>query len=177
MNIYATAIDDIKIIEPTVFSDERGYFFESYNKKEFNKLIGRDLDFVQDNHSKSVKNTLRGLHYQTKNVQAKLVRVLQGEIFDVAVDLRKESPSYGKWVSATLSCVNKRMLWIPEGFAHGFLVLSDNAEVLYKASNFYHPEAERSIIWSDPDLAIKWPIDGSPILSDKDSKGILFKKS
>ena len=167
-------IPDVVLIEPTVFGDNRGFFMESYNFKEFASFGIKD-NFVQDNHSKSTKGVLRGLHYQLKGMaQAKLVRVIRGEIFDVAIDIRKGSPFYGKWVAVRLSEENKKMLYIPEGFAHGFYVLSDVAEVLYKTTNFYSPKHERGIIWSDPDLKINWPTN-HPVLSEKDSKWPLFK--
>jgi len=153
-----------------MFGDERGFFFESFNHAKFEAAIGRQVKFVQDNHSKSAKNVLRGLHYQIQQPQGKLVRVVQGEVFDVAVDIRKGSPTFGRWVGEVLSADNNKQLWVPEGFAHGFLVLSDTAEFLYKTTNYYAPEFERSIIWSDPDIAIKWPLDVEPILSVKDQQ-------
>ncbi len=169
MDIIKTAIADVLIIEPTVFGDERGFFMESWNKNIFNKAIGREVSFVQDNHSRSEKGVLRGLHYQIKQPQGKLVRVVYGEVFDVAVDLRNSSSTFGKWVGVTLSAENKRQLWIPEGFAHGFLVLSDTAEFLYKTTSYYFPEHERCIRWDDTDLGIIWPITAKPKLSDKDA--------
>ena len=175
MRVEKTEIPDVVVLEPKIFEDSRGFFFESYNQRVFRE-IGIDIDFVQDNHSRSKKGVLRGLHYQICMPQAKLVRVVVGEIFDVAVDLRKSSPTFGKWVGVKLSAENKRQMYIPVGFAHGFLVLSDWAEVLYKTSNFYAPECDRSIIWNDPTLGIKWPLDGtSPILSDKDARGVAFR--
>jgi dTDP-4-dehydrorhamnose 3,5-epimerase len=176
MQLTKTKIPEVLLIEPKVFSDERGFFMETWNKKKF-KEAGLIIDFVQDNHSKSVKNTLRGLHYQIENPQGKLVRVIQGEVFDVAVDLRKNSPYYGNWVGETLTAENKKMLWVPPGFAHGFLVLSDTAEFQYKCSDFYNPQAERCIIWNDPEINIDWPIpkNEKPILSQKDKSGVLFK--
>ena len=170
MNITPTAIPDVLLIEPKVFDDERGFFFESFNHAKFEAAIGRQVKFVQDNHSKSAKNVLRGLHYQIQQPQGKLVRVVQGEVFDVAVDIRKGSPTFGRWVGEVLSADNNKQLWVPEGFAHGFLVLSDTAEFLYKTTNYYAPEFERSIIWSDPDIAIKWPLDVEPTLSVKDQQ-------
>jgi dTDP-4-dehydrorhamnose 3,5-epimerase len=167
----ATAIPDVLIIEPNVFGDERGFFFESFNRGQFAELIGRDVDFVQDNHSRSVKNVLRGLHYQIQQPQGKLVRVVQGSVFDVALDIRRSSPTFGRHVGLELSADNKRMLWIPEGFAHGFLVLSDTAEFLYKTTNYWAPEYERSIAWNDPAIGIQWPIQGEPALSAKDQIG------
>jgi len=170
LKITPTAIPDVLIIEPKVFGDERGFFFESFNQAKFESVIGRQVNFVQDNHSKSVKNVLRGLHYQIQQPQGKLVRVVQGEVFDVAVDIRKSSPTFGKWVGEVLSADNKKQLWVPEGFAHGFVVLSETAEFLYKTTDYYAPEYERSIVWNDPDIDIKWPINGEPILSTKDQQ-------
>lgn len=167
------AIPDLVLIEPTVHPDERGYFFESYNQRDFEQAIGRTATFVQDNQSLSRKNVLRGLHYQAVNPQAKLVRVIAGEIFDVAVDIRKESPTYRKWISAVLSAENKKQLWIPEGFAHGFLTLSDTAEVLYKTTRHHEPEHECLVSWNDPVLGIKWPLEGAPILSKADQRQTL----
>ena len=170
MKITPTAIPDVLIIEPKVFGDERGFFFESFNQAKFESVIGRQVNFVQDNHSKSVKNVLRGLHYQIQQPQGKLVRVVQGEVFDVAVDIRKSSPTFGKWVGEVLSADNKKQLWVPEGFAHGFVVLSEFAEFLYKTTDYYAPEFERSIVWNDPTIAVKWPISGEPTLSAKDQQ-------
>jgi len=170
LKITSTAISDVLIIEPKVFGDERGFFFESFNQAKFEAAIGRKVNFVQDNHSRSAKNVLRGLHYQIQQPQGKLVRVVQGEVFDVAVDIRKSSPTFGKWVGEVLSADNKKQLWVPEGFAHGFVVLSESAEFLYKTTDYYVPEFERSIVWSDPDIAIKWPIQGEPTLSAKDQQ-------
>lgn len=178
MQVIDTAIPDLKIIEPKVFGDERGFFFESFNLKAFQELANIHETFVQDNHSRSPKHVLRGLHYQINNPQGKLVRVVTGEVYDVAVDLRKDSSTFGKWVGIILSAANKRMFWVPKGFAHGFLVLSEYADFLYKTSDFYYPISERSIIWNDPDLAINWPLQGfPPILSTKDQKGSLFKEA
>ncbi len=177
MNVIQTVIPDVLIIEPRLFGDDRGFFFESYNEKAWQEGTGVKRTFVQDNHSRSAKGVLRGLHYQIKHVQGKLVRCILGEIFDVAVDLRKNFPSFGKWVGFFLSAENKRQLWIPEGFAHGFLVVSDFAEILYKATDYYTPEFERSIIWNDADLHIEWPIDSGPILSAKDSTAAVFKEA
>jgi dTDP-4-dehydrorhamnose 3,5-epimerase len=171
VNIIQTSIPDVLIIEPAIFGDERGFFFESYNQKALAEQAGINQAFVQDNHSRSAKNVLRGLHYQVKQTQAKLVRVIAGEAFDVAVDIRKSSPTFGKWVGVMLSAENKRLLWIPQGFAHGFVVLSESAEFLYKATDYYAPQHERSIVWNDPELAIDWPLQGEPILSQKDLKG------
>lgn len=168
MNIIDTQIPDVKIIEPKVFGDERGFFFESFNQKIFEEAIGRPVTFVQDNHSKSSKGVLRGLHYQLPpHAQGKLVRCVVGEVFDVAVDIRKSSPTFGQWVGVNLSAKNKRQLWIPEGFAHGFLTLSEEAEFLYKTTDYYNPPSERSIRWDDSDIAIDWPFQDI-ILSGKD---------
>ncbi|MCG9745898.1 dTDP-4-dehydrorhamnose 3,5-epimerase [Shewanella sp. Isolate8] len=169
MKVIDTKIPDVKIIEPTVFGDERGFFMETWNQKRFEELVtGKPTQFVQDNHSKSKKGILRGLHYQTENTQGKLVRVISGEVFDVAVDIRKGSPTFGQWVGEYLSAENKRQLWVPEGFAHGFYVTSDEAEFVYKCTNYYDPNSESSIIWNDTNLNISWPIIGTPILSTKD---------
>jgi dTDP-4-dehydrorhamnose 3,5-epimerase len=170
MKCIPTTIPDVLIIEPKVFGDPRGFFFESFNRRQFAELSGRDADFVQDNHSRSAKNVLRGLHYQIRQPQGKLVRVVQGEVFDVAVDIRKNSPTFGQWVGEILSAENKRMLWIPEGFAHGFVVLSDTAEFLYKTTDYWAPEFERSIAWNDPAINIQWPLHGEPTLSAKDQQ-------
>ena len=171
MKIIPTTIPDVLLIEPRVFPDERGFFMESYQKKQFREA-GIEADFVQDNHSKSCRGALRGLHYQIRQAQGKLVRVIAGEVFDVAVDIRKHSPTFGQWAGDYLSAENKRMLWVPAGFAHGFYVTSPEAEVLYKASDYYAPEWERSILWNDPAIGIAWPIQGEPpILSAKDSVG------
>ncbi|OBU86037.1 dTDP-4-dehydrorhamnose 3,5-epimerase [Chromobacterium subtsugae] len=169
MKVIDTSIPDVKIIEPTVFGDERGFFFESFNLKRFEEGIGRAVDFVQDNHSKSAKGVLRGLHYQLPPyAQGKLVRVVAGEVYDVAVDIRKSSPTFGQWVGVVLSAENKRQFWIPEGFAHGFLTLSDEAEFVYKATNYYMPQYDRGILWSDASLGIDWPAAGELNLSAKD---------
>jgi len=169
MRVTPLAIPDVLLIEPQVFGDDRGFFFESFNQERFEKAIGQKINFVQDNHSKSVKGVLRGLHYQLPpKAQGKLVRVIQGEVFDVAVDLRKSSPTFGKCVGEILSADNKKQMWIPEGFAHGFLTLSDTAEFLYKTTDFYSPEHEESIVWNDATIAIKWPFDFEPELSKKD---------
>lgn len=175
MKAIQTAIPDLLIIEPKVFGDERGFFFESYNRRQFAKLTGRDVDFVQDNHSRSAKNVLRGLHYQIQHPQGKLVRVVQGAVLDVAVDIRKSSATFGQHVALELSAENKLMLWIPEGFAHGFVVLSDTAEFLYKTTDYWFPEHERSLLWDDPVLGIDWKLQTSPALSGKDAQGKLFK--
>lgn len=171
MQAIPTSIPEVLIIEPKVYGDTRGFFYESYNKKKFEQLIGHSVEFVQDNHSLSAHGVLRGLHYQVKQTQGKLVRVTRGEVFDIAVDIRKSSPTFGQSVGVQLSAENKRMLWIPEGFAHGFLVLSEDAEFLYKATDYWAPEHERCIIWNDPELAITWPLTGTPLLSAKDAAG------
>lgn len=171
MKATPLAIPDVILFEPKVFGDERGFFYESFNQRQFEEAIGRSVQFVQDNHSRSVKGVLRGLHYQTQQPQGKLVRVVQGEVFDVAVDIRKTSPTFGHWVGAHLSAENKHQLWVPEGFAHGFVVLSETAEFLYKTTDYYAPQHERSIIWNDADIAIQWPFEGAPTLSVKDQQG------
>jgi len=172
MHFTHTKIPDVIMIEPKVFADDRGFFLESYQKQRFSEA-GIDTDFVQDNHSKSQQNVLRGLHYQIRQPQGKLVRVIAGEIFDVAVDIRRDSPTFGQWVGDFLSAENKKMLWIPSGFAHGFLVISPAAEVLYKATDYYAPQWERTIAWNDPTINIKWPLTGiMPVLSAKDKTGI-----
>lgn len=168
MKVVATAIPEVKIIEPTVFGDERGFFMESYNQKLFEELTGFPVTFVQDNHSRSSQGVLRGLHYQIEKAQGKLVRVVKGAVFDVAVDIRKSRPTFGQWVSVELSESNRRQLWIPPGFAHGFLTLSASADFLYKTSDYYAPEHERSILWNDPDIGVDWPMDNQPQLSTKD---------
>ncbi|NMP04233.1 dTDP-4-dehydrorhamnose 3,5-epimerase [Pseudoalteromonas arctica] len=173
MKVIDTEIADVKIIEPTKFGDDRGFFMETWNQKQFESLVTKKpTQFVQDNHSKSKQGILRGLHFQRKNTQGKLVRVISGEVFDVAVDIRKNSATFGKWVGIYLSAENNRQLWVPEGFAHGFYVTSEEAEFVYKCTNYYHPESEVSIAWNDKVLDIKWPISGTPLLSEKDSNGI-----
>lgn len=174
MKVIATSIPDVLLIESTVFGDERGFFFESFNEKKFAEVSGKTIKFVQDNHSKSACGVLRGLHYQIQQSQGKLVRVVSGEVFDVAVDIRKSSPTFGQWVGAVLSAENKRQMWIPEGFAHGFVVTSDTAEFLYKTTDYWAPEHERCIAWNDPAISIDWPINGMPTLSAKDQKGVLL---
>ncbi len=174
MQIQTTAIPDVVIIEPKVFGDDRGFFYESFNERRFQELTGVTANFVQDNHSKSAKNVLRGLHYQIQQPQGKLVRVVAGEVFDVAVDIRKSSPTFGHWVGVVLSAENKRQLWVPPGFAHGFVVTSDTAEFLYKTTDYWAPEFERSILWNDPAVGIQWPIAGEPLLSGKDQIGKLL---
>ena len=171
MKATPLAIPDVILLEPKVFGDDRGFFFESFNQAKFEAAIGRPISFVQDNHSRSAKNVLRGLHYQIRQPQGKLVRVVQGEVFDVAVDIRQSSPTFGQWVGETLSAGNKRQMWVPAGFAHGFVVLSDTAEFLYKTTDYYAPEHERCIAWDDPAIAIQWPLDGEPALSAKDQQG------
>jgi dTDP-4-dehydrorhamnose 3,5-epimerase len=171
MKVIDTTIAEVKIIEPAVFGDERGFFMETWNQQKFEELVtGKPTSFVQDNHSKSNKGILRGLHYQTENTQGKLVRVVSGEVFDVAVDIRKGSSTFGQWVGEYLSAENKRQLWVPEGFAHGFYVTSDEAEFVYKCTDFYNPEAEISIAWNDQEIDISWPIKVKPQLSEKDEK-------
>lgn len=178
MQVIDTAIPEVKIIEPKVFGDDRGFFFESFNLKLFREKAHIYDEFVQDNHSRSGKNVLRGLHYQIQQPQGKLVRVVTGSVFDVAVDIRKSSPTFGRWVGVVLSESNKKMFWVPKGFAHGFLVLTDHADFLYKTSNFYDPASERSILWNDPDLAIDWPLyDIKPVLSAKDQNGLFLKQA
>jgi len=177
MQAIQTEIPDVFIIEPKVFGDERGFFFESFNARRFAELTGVDPQFVQDNHSRSVKGVLRGLHYQIRQPQGKLVRVVSGEVWDVAVDLRRSSPTFGKWVGVTLSAENKRQLWIPEGFAHGFVVVSESAEFLYKTTDYWAPEHERSILWNDPTLNLPWPLEGEPSLSAKDRQGVLLEQA
>ncbi|NMM26331.1 MAG: dTDP-4-dehydrorhamnose 3,5-epimerase [Glaciimonas sp.] len=177
MQIQTTAIPDLLIIEPKVFGDDRGFFYESFNDRRFTELTGVKTNFVQDNHSKSAKNVLRGLHYQIQQPQGKLVRVIAGAVFDVAVDIRKSSPTFGQWVGLTLSADNQRQLWIPEGFAHGFVVTSAAAEFLYKTTDYWAPEFERCILWNDPAIGIQWPIDVEPLLSGKDKVGRSFAEA
>lgn len=177
MNVIPTEIPEVSIIEPRVFGDDRGFFYESYNQRAFTDKAGIAADFVQDNHSRSQQNVLRGLHYQIQQPQGKLLRVIVGSVFDVAVDIRKSSPTFGKWISCLLSAENKRQVWVPPGFAHGFLVLSEAAEVLYKTTDYYAPQHERTLLWNDPDLAIAWPLSTEPILSAKDQAGQPLKKA
>jgi dTDP-4-dehydrorhamnose 3,5-epimerase len=177
MKVVSTAIADLLIIEPAVFGDERGFFYESFNQRQFNEALGREVQFVQDNHSRSAKNVLRGLHYQIQQPQGKLVRVTQGRVYDVAVDIRRNSPTFGKHVGVELSAENKRMFWMPEGFAHGFVVLSDTAEFLYKTTDYWAPAYERSLMWNDPAIGIDWPIEGAPTLSGKDQLGKLLSEA
>lgn len=174
MKALATAIPDVLILEPKVFGDERGFFLESFNQRVFEDLTGLKRAFVQDNHSRSARNVIRGIHYQIRQAQGKLVRVVSGEVYDVAVDLRKSSPSFGKWVGVHLSAENHRMLWVPEGFGHAFCVLSETADFLYKTTDYYAPAYDRCIIWNDPDLGIDWPVSSEPALSDKDRLGVRF---
>ncbi|MDN3221385.1 dTDP-4-dehydrorhamnose 3,5-epimerase [Pseudomonas nunensis] len=175
MNVVTTDLPGVLIIEPKVFGDERGFFYESFNAKDFEEATGLNTQFVQDNHSRSQKGVLRGLHYQLENTQGKLVRVTAGEVLDVAVDIRRSSPHFGQWIAVQLSADNHRQLWIPKGFAHGFLVLSEFAEFLYKTTDYYTPAAERAIRWDDPDLAIDWQLDEAPKLSGKDQAAAFFK--
>jgi dTDP-4-dehydrorhamnose 3,5-epimerase len=175
MKVTSTSIPDVKIIEPTVYEDERGYFFESYNQKELAAVVGIEDSFVQDNHSYSVKHVLRGLHYQLRHQQDKLVRVIAGEVYDVVVDLRKISPTFGQWVGIRLSSEKHQLVWIPKGFAHGFLTISDQVHFLYKTTDYYDRTSEECIRWNDPDLSIQWPIEGHPLQSTKDQQGKFFK--
>ena len=172
MQVVQTAIPDVLILEPKVFGDDRGFFFESFNQQTFQKLTGINAQFVQDNHSKSAAHVLRGLHYQIEQPQGKLVRVTSGEVFDVAVDIRRQSNTFGKWVGVVLSAENKRQLWVPPGFAHGFLVLKNDTEFLYKTTDYYAPQHERCIRWDDPAIGIEWPLSGMPMLSGKDQQGL-----
>lgn len=174
MEVINTTIPDVKILKPTIFGDKRGFFLESFNQKVMNEKLGANWIFVQDNHSRSGKHVLRGLHYQLQNPQGKLVRVVSGTVFDVAVDLRRSSPTFGKWTSVILSEENQFLFWIPPGFAHAFMVLSESADFLYKTTEFYHPESEHTILWNDPDLAIAWPEGVTPKLSPKDQQGRRF---
>lgn len=177
ISIQATTHPEVLVLEPRVFADNRGFFFESFNAREFTQATGVERAFVQDNHSRSTKGVLRGLHYQIRHPQGKLVRVIAGEVFDVAVDLRRDSPYFGKWVGELLSAQNRRQLWIPEGFAHGFVVTSDSADVAYKATDYWHAEHERSVLWSDPALGIEWPIDSTPLLAAKDAAAGLLHEA
>jgi len=177
MNVIRTELPDVLVLEPKVFGDERGFFFESFNRRAFEEATGLRTDFVQDNHSRSRRGVLRGLHYQIRQPQGKLVRVVMGEVFDVAVDLRRSSPTFGRWTGIHLSAENKRMLWVPAGFAHGFLVLSESADFLYKTTDYYAPEHERCVIWNDPDIGIRWPLEGQPTLAPKDQAGVRLKQA
>jgi len=177
MKAFPQALPEVLLLEPRVFSDERGFFFESFNERAFEAATGLQRHFLQDNHSRSIRGVLRGLHYQLEQPQGKLVRVCVGEIFDVAVDVRPGSPTFGQWAGAYLSAENKRQLWIPEGYAHGFLTLSESADVLYRATNYYAPDVEHCIRWDDPDLAIAWPLSDTPLLSQKDRHGVSLKEA
>jgi len=177
MDIIKTKIPDVFIIEPKVFGDDRGFFMESFNEKIFQEKTGVEVQFVQDNHSRSSRNVLRGLHYQIQQPQGKLVRVVSGEVYDVAVDIRKSSPTFGQWMGCLLSQANKKQFWVPAGFAHGFVVLSDTADFLYKTTDYYAPEYERSILWNDPSLNIDWKITGEPILSAKDKSAVILEEA
>ena len=177
MKAIPTAIPEVLVIEPAVFGDARGFFFESWNQRAFDAIVGRPIGFVQDNHSASVRGVLRGLHYQVRQAQGKLVRVVAGEVFDVAVDLRRASPTFGRWVGERLSADNRRMMWVPEGFAHGFLVLSESAEFLYKTTNYYAPEHERTLLWNDAAVGVDWPLEGAPLLKPKDAAGTPFERA
>jgi dTDP-4-dehydrorhamnose 3,5-epimerase len=177
MQAIETALPGVLILEPTIFRDERGFFFESYNRRRLQEHTGYDGDFVQDNHSRSRKHVLRGLHYQIRQPQGKLVRVIEGEVFDVAVDIRRSSPNFGKWVGVHQSAQNRKMLWVPAGFAHGFVVVSEACEVLYKTTDYWAPAHERCIQWNDPALGIDWPLSGEPVMSAKDMKGTLLAQA
>lgn len=173
--VTPTAMPDVLVLEPKVFGDARGFFFESFNARDFAQVTGLNVEFVQDNHSKSARGVLRGLHYQIQHPQGKLVRVIKGEVFDVAVDLRRSSPTFGRWVGERLSADNHRQLWVPPGFAHGFVVTSESAEFLYKTTDYWYPEHERSLLWSDPAIGIHWPIEGQPLLAAKDAAAALLR--
>ena len=177
LKVTPTSLPEVLVIEPRVFGDDRGFFFESYNRAAFAKATGLELDFVQDNHSRSVQGVLRGMHYQIRQPQGKLVRIVSGRVFDVAVDMRRSSPRMGRWAGVELSAENKKQLWIPPGFAHGFLVLSESADFLYKTTDYYAPEHERCVIWSDPDIGIRWPLEGQPTLAPKDQAGKALKEA
>ena len=170
--VTPTALPEVLVLEPRVFGDDRGFFYESFNRRDFASATGLDPDFVQDNHSRSARGVLRGLHYQIRHPQGKLVRVVQGEVFDVAVDLRRGSPRFGQWVGVELSAANKRQLWVPPGFAHGFVVTSESAEFLYKTTDYWFPEHERSLLWNDPAVGVRWPLEGEPRLAAKDAAGL-----
>ena len=173
--VIPTAIPEVLVLEPKVFGDARGFFFESFNARDFAEATGLNVDFVQDNHSRSAKGVLRGLHYQIQHAQGKLVRVVEGEVFDVAVDLRRSSSTFGRWVGECLSADNHRQLWVPPGFAHGFVVLSEQAQFLYKTTDYWYPEHERSLRWNDPSLRIEWPLEGQPLLAAKDAEAALLR--
>ena len=172
--IIKTALPEVLVLEPQVFADDRGFFYESFNQRDFEQASGLQVQFVQDNHSRSIKGVLRGLHYQIQHAQGKLVRVIEGAVFDVAVDIRRSSPNFGKWVGVELSAKNKRQLWVPPGFAHGFVVTSESAQFLYKTTDYWYPEHERSIRWNDPAIGIRWPVSDEPILAAKDAAGKLL---
>ena len=176
-SVVPTAFPEVLILEPRVFGDDRGFFFESFNERDFSQATGLSVRFVQDNHSRSAKGVLRGLHYQIEHPQGKLVRVAIGEVFDVAVDMRRSSPKFGRWIGVTLSASNKRQLWVPPGFAHGFVVTSDSADFLYKTTDYWFPEFERSVIWDDPDLGVQWPIQAPPVLAAKDAAASSFREA
>jgi dTDP-4-dehydrorhamnose 3,5-epimerase len=171
ITVTATALPEVKLVEPKVFGDARGFFLESFNEREFAEKVGVEARFVQDNHSRSAKGVLRGMHYQIEHAQGKLVRVVAGEVFDVVVDIRKRSPKFGKWVGFNLSAENHRQMWVPEGFAHGFLVLSETADFLYKTTDYWYPEHERCLAWNDPRVGVQWPIEGEPVMAEKDRAG------
>ena len=177
IQVTATALPEVKIIEPKVFGDARGYFYESFNGREFSEQVETGVEFVQDNHSRSARGVLRGLHYQIEHAQGKLVRVVEGEVFDVAVDIRKSSPNFGKWAGLTLSELNHRQLWVPPGFAHGFVVLSESAQFLYKTTDYWFQAHERSILWNDPEMGIEWPIDFEPLLAAKDAAAVRLRNA
>ncbi|WP_246796938.1 dTDP-4-dehydrorhamnose 3,5-epimerase [Burkholderia perseverans] len=174
IQVTPTALPEVKIVEPKVFGDDRGFFYESFNGREFAEKVDPQAVFVQDNHSRSARGVLRGLHYQIEHAQGKLVRVIAGQVFDVAVDIRRASPNFGKWVGVILSAENKRQLWVPPGFAHGFVAVSESAEFLYKTTDYWYPEFERSLLWNDPAIGIEWPLDGEPVLAAKDAAGVLL---
>jgi dTDP-4-dehydrorhamnose 3,5-epimerase len=175
MRVTPTALPEVLLLEPTVYRDSRGSFFEAYNRRAFERALGIDADFVQENQSVSLQHVLRGLHYQIRNAQGKLIRVVEGRVYDVAVDLRRSSPRFGKWAEVELSADENRLVWVPPGFAHGFLVLSERATFIYKVTDYWAPEHERTLAWDDPDLAIPWPIEGQPILSNKDRTGVALR--
>ncbi|HTH59874.1 MAG TPA: dTDP-4-dehydrorhamnose 3,5-epimerase [Paraburkholderia sp.] len=177
ITVTATGLPEVKIIEPKVFGDARGFFFESFNARDFAAQVEAGVEFVQDNHSRSSKGVLRGLHYQIEHAQGKLVRVVEGEVFDVVVDVRRHSPNFGKWDGVRLSADNHRQLWVPPGFAHGFVVLSESAQFLYKTTDYWFPEHERCLVWNDPDIGIRWPIDGAPLLAAKDAAGARLREA
>ena len=170
-DVMPTSLPEVLLLRPKIFRDHRGFFYESFNAREFNVATSRECTFVQDNHSHSIHGVLRGLHYQVRHPQGKLVRVIRGEVFDVAVDLRRHSPNFGKWTGVTLSADNNLQIWVPEGFAHGFQVTSESAEVIYKVTDFWHPEYERTLLWSDPDVGVQWPLSTQPLLAAKDASG------